>query len=69
MIGGDGVDRGNWEGGMGTIGGAVVEIGLSLGGGRGYRGGQHNTPKFLIYFFCDISLITKKSSSLVSHYI
>ena len=36
--------------------------------GRGLEGGQHNLPKFLIYFFSDISLITKKSNSLVSHF-
>ena len=31
--------------------GAQYEKAVFLGEGEGYRGGQHNPPKFIIYFF------------------
>ena len=45
------------------VGGGIYEGGggvkglTFLGRGEAREGGQHSTPKFLICFFCDISLL------------
>jgi hypothetical protein len=52
---------------MGEVGGWAKYFDFCLGGGARGRGG-YTISQNIQYFFSDISLITKKSSRLVSHF-
>tara|TARA_R100001594_G_scaffold72808_1_gene107437 strand:+ start:449 stop:676 length:228 start_codon:yes stop_codon:yes gene_type:complete len=56
-----------YGGNVNAMAGPVKYYGFSVGAGPMGGGGLHPTPKFIITFFCDISLLIILSNKLLSH--